>query len=241
MAASVALLTWTQCLAPAPSASGIAEPTADAAYTAVVDAWSMTVVDGQVPALAGSAPMSLYGYWQSVQGKVGGAVEFKTASSYGVADGTAGRNPKKMNFALGAVFRSSTIPDSYSGNLAQKGFWEDSGQVKLQLVPDGGGTVNCRIKGSRAAKFVRSSIQVGDNQWHSALCWREGGTLGLTVDGVTTTIQAAVGNIAGSRPLNVANKTASSTWADQLVGAIDCVVLATGVDARPAASAAMPC
>jgi hypothetical protein len=201
----------------------------------------MTVVDGRVAPTDGSATMSLYGYWQSVQGKVGGAVEFQTASSYGVADGTAGRNPKKANFALGAVFRSSAIPDNYSGNLVQKGLWEDAGQVKLQLVPDGGGTVNCRIKGSRTAKFVGSAIHVGDNQWHTALCWREGGTIGLTVDGVTTTVQAAVGNIANSRPLSVANKTASSTWADQLVGAIDCTVLATGVDASAAASAAMPC
>jgi len=241
MAAGVAVLTWTASAARASTASELAEPAAVTTYTATVDEWSMTVVDGRAASPTGSAPMSLYGDWQSVQGKVGDAVQFNTASSFGVADGTGGRSPKKMNFALGVAFRSNAIPDGYSGNLIQKGLWGDPGQVKLQVVPDAGGTVDCRIKGSRAARFVGSTVLVGDNRWHTALCWREGRTLGLTVDGLTTTVRAAVGNVANSRPLNVANKTASSTWTDQLVGAIDCAVLATGSDARPAAWAAMPC
>jgi hypothetical protein len=243
LSATLAALSCTAFVAAAPSAAGseTAEPVAAATYAATVDAWSMTVVDGRAASLSAAAPMSLYGDWRSVQGKVGGAVQFDTASSYGIADGTGGRNAKKANFALGAEFRSSPIPNGYSGNVIQKGLWEDSGQVKLQVVPDGGGTVNCRIKGGRAAKFIGSTILVGDSQWHSALCWREGATLGLTVDGVTTTIRADVGNIANVRPLNVANKTASSTWTDQLVGAIDCAVFAIGADARAAASAAIPC
>jgi hypothetical protein len=238
-ATSLALLSWTSSLPAA--ASGVAEPATATTYSAVVDQWTMTVVDGRAAAFGASPPMSLYGDWRSVQGQVGGAVEFEKASSFGVADGTGAHNPKKLNFAFGAMFRSSPIPNGYSGNLVQKGFWEDAGQIKLQLVPDGGGTVNCRIKGSRTAKFISSSVLVGDNQWHSALCWREGTTLGLTVDGVTSTMAASVGYIANSRPLNVANKTATSTWSDQLIGAIDCAVLATGADARPAAAAAMPC
>jgi hypothetical protein len=239
MAAGVALLV------PAPSASAstagdTAVSAAATTYSAMVDQWPMTVVDGRAPG-NGSTPIDLNGDWQAVAGKVGSAVQFNSATSYGVADGTGGRNPAKANFAVGAVFRSSPIPDAYSGNLIQKGLWGDPGQVKLQVVPDGGGTVNCRIKGAKRAKFVASSIVIDDGEWHTALCWRQGRTLGLTVDGVTRSMTASVGSIVNSRPLSVANKNDTATSSDQLIGAIDCSVFATGADAVAAAKAAMPC
>jgi hypothetical protein len=241
IAVGVAVVPWTATSASASTARDLAAPAATVAYDAVVDTWSMTVVNGGVPG-SGSASMSLYGNWQQVQGNVGSAVQFNSATSYGVADGTAGRNPGKLNAALGAVFRSNPIPaGGYSGNLIQKGLWGDSGQMKVQVVPDGGGTVECRIKGSSKAKFIGSSIVVDDGQWHTAVCWREGGKLGLTVDGVTRSITASVGSIVNSRPLHVANKNESANWSDQLIGAVDCAALATGTDARPAALAALSC
>jgi hypothetical protein len=240
-AIGVAVLPWTAQSAPASTADALAAPAAAVAYDAIVDSWSMTVVNGRVPS-NGSTSMSLYGNWQQVQGAVGSAVQFNTATSYGIADGTTARNPGKLNAALGAVFRSNPIPaGGYSGNLIQKGLWGDAGQMKLQVVPAGGGTVNCRLKGASNAKFIGSGIVVDDGRWHTAVCWREGGKLGLTVDGVTRSITASVGSIANSRPLHIANKHDSASSSDQLIGAIDCAVLATGTDARSAASAAMPC
>jgi hypothetical protein len=236
--AAAAMLPWAS-----PQATGaiaVDQPAAAVAYDASVDSWSMAVIGGRVPS-NGSSSMSLYGDWQQVQGNTGAAVQFNSATSYGIADGTGGRSPKKANFALGVVFRSNPIPAAYSGNVIQKGLWGDAGQIKIQVVPDGGGTVNCRVKGLKTAKFIGSSILVGDNVWHSALCWREGTTIGLTVDGVTTSKTVSVGSIANSRPLNVANKNDTATASDQLIGAIDCAVLATGPDARSAATAAMNC
>jgi hypothetical protein len=239
MAVGAAVLS-TAPSASASTAGDLAAPAAAVTYSATVDQWPMTVVDGRAPS-NGSTSIGLYGDWQAVSGKVGSAVQFNSATSYGVADGTSGRNPGKANFALGAVFRSNPIPSAYSGNLIQKGLWGDPGQMKLQVVPDGGGTVNCRIKGAMRAKFIASSVVIDDGAWHTALCWRQGGTLGLTVDGVTRSLQASVGQIANSRALNIANKNDSATSSDQLIGAIDCSVLATGADAVAAANAAIPC
>jgi hypothetical protein len=224
----------------ASTARETAAPAAAATYSATVDQWSMTVVNGRVQS-NGSTSMSLYGDWQTVQGKVGSAVQFNSATSYGIADGTGARNPRKSNFALGATFRSNPIPDAYSGNLIQKGLWGDAGQVKLQVVPAGGGTVNCRVKGAARAKFIASSVVIDDGAWHTALCWRQGGTLGLTVDGVTRSMSASVGSIVNSRPLNVANKNDTATASDQLIGALDCAVFAIGADAVAAASDSTSC
>lgn len=122
-------------------------------------------------------------------GRVGGAVEFTSAPSFATVAESEDDNPGTSGFAIRLVFTTRSIPSqSYSGNLMQKGRFGDAGQVKLQLVPAGHGTVNCRVEGTSGAKMITSDVVVDNGAWHTAACWRNGNTVGLTVDGVVTSL-----------------------------------------------------
>lgn len=214
-----------------------------AAASVAEDAWSMTVVDGSSANLVGAAAMTFTGSWRQVPGLSGDAVEFTDATSYGVAAGTEGQNPRTSDFAVSEVFTSEAIPDGvgYSGNLMQKGRYGSPGQIKMQLVPLNGGSVACRVKGTNGAKTLRSTVVVDDGDWHTTTCWREGGKVGLTVDGVSTAVRWNPGSIANRKALRVGNKSDTADWTDQHFGAVDCSVYALGTGARAHALSMVPC
>jgi hypothetical protein len=127
----------------------LSAPSAPSAYAStVVGEWGMNNVDDSSRSAGG---MTFSGNWQPVSGVVGGAVKLTDAPSSGVARGTADKNPGAKDFAMSLVFTSRPIPTGvgYSGNLMQKGYFFSPGQVKMQLVPANGGTVNCRVKGGQ--------------------------------------------------------------------------------------------
>ena len=127
----------------------LSAPSAPSAYAStVVGEWGMNNVDDSSRSAGG---MTFSGNWQPVSGVVGGAVKLTDAPSSGVARGTADKNPGAKDFAMSLVFTSRPIPTGvgYSGNLMQKGYFSSPGQVKMQLVPANGGTVNCRVKGGQ--------------------------------------------------------------------------------------------
>ena len=85
-------------------------------------------------------------------------------------------------------------------------------QWKMQLKPDVA-AVQCRFKGTTAARLLTSSVAgVDDGLWHTATCWRAGGQLGVTVDGVDTTTTAWVGDIANTRPMLIGARSLSSAY-----------------------------
>jgi hypothetical protein len=216
-----------------------APPARQSAVTVV--AWPMDVTADKATDESRAAAISLSGKWRRVSGAVGQAVEFYAAPALGTAPRLADDSPGARDFAMGQVFKTKTIPRRYSGNLMQKGFYGDPAQMKMQLVAAGGGTVECRLKGSAGSTMLTSPVVVDDGRWHSAVCWREADMVGLTVDGISRSARVQLGVVSNERPVRVGNKSTQADWTDQLFGAIDCIVYATGVGSHDAASAALPC
>jgi hypothetical protein len=225
-AATIAtLIVVASPLAVAPAALGVTPG----------NSWNMDLDAGVVRDANGTQPMTMTGQGiLAAAGQVGGAVEFTRAPSLGTAANTRYDNPGTQNFAMGIVFTSQPIPDtrSYSGNLMQKGLFGDPGQVKLQLVPAAHGTVNCRIKGTAGARIVTSTVDVDDGAWHTAVCWRSGSMVGVTVDGVATTAAWSPGSVSNARYLTLGNKTPAAGASDQHVGRTDFATWVIDTNAR---------
>jgi len=150
-------------------------------------------------------------------------------------------NPDGREFAVTVVFRipsdTSTLTDT--PNLAQKGFWGDPAQWKMQLKPEVA-AVQCRFKGTLGARLLTSSVtDVDDGAWHTATCWRSGAQIGVTVDGIDTSAAAATGDIANSRPMLIGAKSLTSST-DQFTGDIDYVAVAVGDEAAQLSRSAAP-
>ncbi len=195
-----------------------------AAFGAVPgNSWGMDLVSGVVQDARGTQPMTLAGSGiLSATGRVGGAVEFTSSPSFATVANSQNDNPGTQNFAMGLVFTTRPIPSSnYSGNLMQKGRFGDAGQVKLQLVPASQGTVDCRIKGRSGARVITSTVNVDDGAWHTAVCWRAGSAVGVTVDGVVTSVTWSPGAISNTRKVVLGNKGASAGASDQFFGRAD--------------------
>jgi hypothetical protein len=114
--------------------------------------------------------------------------------------------------------------------LAQKGFWGDDAQWKMQLEPVAA-AIQCRFKGTLGARLLTSTVTgVDDAAWHTATCWRSANQVGVTVDGIDTSDTAATGIIANARPMLIGAKSLTSST-DQFTGAIDYVAVAAGNNA----------
>jgi len=231
-ALSAALLPATATLA-APPAKKVFEYTFDAAPAGVV---SDTTGKGHA--------LTLNGAWESASGVTsgvnGGAVSF-ALPSFGNSPAKSDLNPGASEFAVTAVFR---VGGNLAGlgdtpNIAQKGFFNDPGQWKMQLQPSTG-SVQCRFRGSSGAALVTSPVTgIDDGGWHTAACWRTSSELGVTVDGVRTTSPGTVGSISTTRPLRVGGKSLSAT-SDQFVGSLDYLSFAVGAKAEAVGRKAAP-
>jgi hypothetical protein len=187
------------------------------------NSWRMDLSGGVVQDANGTQPMSFTGQGVlSTTGLVGGAVEFTRAPSFGTVANSKNDNPGNQNFAMGLVFTTQPIPSTnYGGNLMQKGLFGDAGQVKLQLAPTYGGTVNCRIKGTSGAKIITSTVNVDDGAWHTAVCWRAGNVVGVTVDSIVKSLTWNPGSITNGRNVLLGNKGINADATDQHFGRTD--------------------
>jgi hypothetical protein len=141
-------------------------------------------------------------------------------------------NPDGREFAVTVTFRlpgdTSALTDT--PNLAQKGFWGDDGQWKVQLEPVAA-AIQCRLKGTLGARLLTSSVTgVDDAAWHTVTCWRSGNQMGVTVDGRDTSVTSPTGVISNTRPMLIGAKSLTSAT-DQFTGAIDYVSVAAGDNA----------
>lgn len=219
----------------------IALPMSSASAAELYGKWPMTVSGATVHNTTGQADMTLSGSWRPSTGAVGGAVQFTAATSYGVATGSEGANPGTRDFAMGVTFTSSPIRDGTSPNVMQKGLANAQGQVKISLNPTGGGRTFCRVKGTNGYRILKSGVVVDDGRWHTAICWREGARIGLTVDGVTVSTAFDPGSVTTPLPVRIGNKSATADFTDQLFGKVDCSVWALGTGARALAASSTPC
>ena len=140
-------------------------------------------------------------------------------------------NPGTADFIVTVRLRIPNVAASL-GNVMQKGqtgtpggFW------KIQL--DGGnGRILCDFVSPTGSGGIRSAQVVADNQWHTVTCERSATAVTTTVDGITTRLVHAVGNIVNTQPLSIGGKhTCAATLhhdCDYFIGSIDSVEIQTG-------------
>jgi hypothetical protein len=224
------------------AATTIALPLSPATAADLYGQWPMSASGNVVPSTTGQADMTLSGSWESTTGAVGDAVRFSAATSYGVVAHSEDANPGTGDFAMGVTFTSDPIADATSGNIMQKGLANKQGQVKISLNPTLGGRTFCRVKGTNGYKILKSKVvEVDDGGWHTAICWREGTTVGLTVDGITVSLVFDPGSVTTTLPIRIGNKSATAGYTDQHFGMNDCSVWALGAGARALAVGSTPC
>jgi hypothetical protein len=188
-----------------------------------------SITNGVTQDTSGSGhQLAISGNYSVIAGPQSQAVRFAPVSMASTAS-QADLNPGKRDFAVTVVFRipSDTSQVTDTPNMAQKGFYNDAAQWKMQLEPSSA-AIMCRFKGSIGAKLLTSSVTgVDDDVWHTATCWRRAGVLGVTLDGTATTSTYKVGDISNSRPMHIGAKSLTST-SDQFSGDIDYMSLAVG-------------
>lgn len=195
------------------------------AQAAIIDdSWSM-VPNGSdvIEEISGSdrdATVLGSGTWHAVSN----GIEWDTAEVYAEVANSGDEDPETRTFAMGARVRVddlSGVGAGYSGNVIQKGNYADDGQIKLQIIPDNGGTFQCRFKGATKAIFVHNDAvtNIDDGDIHYAYCWYEGGQYGLTVDGNDDAPDTDnVGSIDSPRNIRMGNKSPSGDGTDQHFG-----------------------
>lgn len=196
--------------------------------------WAFDVRDGRVLELSGlDRTLHLKGQWSRVTGRNdSSAVRFASTSVGKVADHRS-LDPGRRSFSVSAVFKVPSGTDAFAGtdspNLVQKGSYGSPGQWKIQLTRRDGGSVQCRMKGTRSAVLMTSPVTgvAKDRKWHTVSCVRRNQRVVLVVDGVRAVRHVAVGRIANGAPMTVANK-ASQSRSDQFRGVIDALAIAKG-------------
>ena len=211
----------------------------------VMGRWSMTTTGNRVPSLVDEEPMTLAGPWEPAVGLVGDAVRFYSKrTAFGVAYGTEPDNPGASDFAMGVTLTSDVLRPGvgFSGNVMQKGRAADDGQVKISTLPTKvGAAAFCRVEGINGSVLLKSKVPLDDGDFHTAVCWREGAVIGLTVDDVETRLNFDPGLIVTDEPIRIGNQASEGNWADQHFGKNDCSVWAIGRGARQLASSLTPC
>lgn len=206
--------------------------------------WTMDATRGQVRDPTSGLSLTLEGAARPVTG----AVVFGDGgrAGLGVADDGGLLNPGTGDFGVAVTLTTRTVPATggYSPNVVQKGTVGGRGQWKIQLRGTRAGTLGeCRFGGSAGVVFIldQTGQRLDDGQAHNVACWKSGGLLGLSVDGINTTRATSVGSIATSAPTKVANRRVEAGMQDQVQGTVSCVVYATGPGARETAIRASTC
>lgn len=207
--------------------------------------WSMTTEGDTAPSIVGAEPLTLYGPWRPADGVVGNAIEFYDKSTaFGIAHGSETDNAGTNDFAMGVTFTSESPKSGvgFSGNVMQKGRANEQGQVKLSTLPTPlGGATFCRVKGTNGYRLLKSKVIIDDGAYHTAVCWREDTTIGLTVDGETLTLAFDAGSVTTDEPVRIGNQAAEGNWSDQHFGRNDCSVWVIGAGSRELALSSTPC
>lgn len=209
---------------------GVAAPAA-----ALTDSWDMVAeMDGLVEETGGvnsNRDMNLDGDYNALANSVNFSTGPNHDPAWGVVLNSADKDPGTDLVAMGVSFTATILnPDNYSGNLAQKGLFTDSGQIKIQLIPANGGTIQCRFEGSNGDELFSNTNVTGvaDNELHWAMCVRNGNTLKAVVDGNEDFGPSSnVGSIITNRNMTVANKI-NGPMSDQHVGKNHCTAYSYG-------------
>ena len=220
----------------------LAAPPQASAATAPSGLWNFSVAAGsnKVPDIDGSAQnLTLKGEWSTGLGYV----NFNNAPSYGTTS-RANFSPGDLEFAFGAVIRTTKVAPGTNPNVIQGGLGNDAAQFKIALQPVSGGTAVCVLKGTKANLLFKSSVTgLANGGWHEIVCSRQATSVSISVDGRVNSYALSPGTIklATGRQLLVAGKGSTTTYADQVIGSFGCAGMLTGPGALTALGAKMPC
>ncbi|MFC6285714.1 hypothetical protein ACFP3Q_00155 [Nocardioides sp. GCM10027113] len=171
----------------------------------------------------GTAVGDGYGEW---------AVRFTTAPGLAYFTGSGFPAPGADDFAWTVDLAVDWIRAKSTANVAQAGLYSEQ-QIKLQLTRTG--VPQCVLNGTGGRVFVTSagaSLADGGLR-HTVSCWRSGGTVGITVDCVSTTSTFALGSIAPTTAPTVGNRSLTGKAGDQLYGRVWRLTVDTGPGAGP--------
>lgn len=199
------------------------------------DSWDMTanmdefIADSNV----GGTPRGIQMYGQ--EGANGDWVDLANSvkfigDAHGIAENTADRNPGTQDFALGARV-TVDIPNTsgWSGNIVQKGFFNDGEQIKMDVVASNGGTFRCRFDGTTSSGYIITSSKtgVGDGSDYKVVCFKNNGVYGIKVGDTTDTNGTGVGSISPDRDIWLGNRLGGDAT-DQFLGKNHCTAYAYG-------------
>ncbi len=213
-----------------------------AAATGPSALWDFNVASGssKVLDIDGSPQnLALKGTWSTGLGYV----NFNKAPSYGTTSGST-FSPGDLEFAFGAVIRTTTVLKGTNPNVIQGGMGNDPGQYKIALQPTSGGMAACVLKGKSANLLFKSPVTgLANGGWHEIICSRRAGAVSISVDGQVTSYALSPGTIrlTTGRPFFVVGKGSTTTTLDQTIGSFGCAGVISGPGAHAALAAKMPC
>lgn len=193
------------------------------------DSWSMVPNGSTVDEIGGSnRDIQLNGDW----GTSGGGVDWNTAPAWGEVLNSASSDPDTKIVAIGARIRSDDVSgraSGYSGNVIQKGLFNDNAQIKAQIVKDNSGSFNCRFEGTNTSTLLASSVSnIDDGNRHYVVCWKKATEVGVIVDGVEDTQTISIGAINPNRNILLGNKGSGGDASDQHFGKNTCSAYSYG-------------
>lgn len=197
------------------------------------DSWDMTanmngfITDANTGGV--SRGIQMYGTEGTDWVDLAASVKF-IGDAHGIAENTADRNPGTNDFALGARV-TVDIPNTsgWSGNVLQKGFFNDGEQIKLDVIAANGGTFRCRFDGTGSSGYIITSTKtgVGDGDDYNAVCFKDGNDYGIKVGATANTDNENVGTIAPDQDIWLGNRINGGA-ADQFLGKNYCTAYAYG-------------
>ncbi|MFD1947089.1 hypothetical protein [Nocardioides aestuarii] len=203
-----------------------AAPAAGAAPQ-VVDTWSYSPATHQLVAAGSGAPFSIVGGSAFVDTSGAAAVQFTAAPGVAVQTAEPFVAPGGSDFRYEAVMGVDRLRASSTPNVFQYGRY-DGHQVKLQLSAKG--VPQCLFNGTGGRlKLTSRSPSLGDGgRQHTFACWRTGGSVGVTVDGTTTSRLFALGSVTPVGKATAGNRSPTGKASDQLFGKIWSVSVSLG-------------
>lgn len=184
--------------------------------------------------------MVLKGNWRraaGANGKKKKAVAFR-AKSMGVIRQSDSLLPRRRAFAVAMTVKVRTFVGNDSPNLAQIGYYRQSGQWKIEVLPKSG-HVLFRVKGSKGAATVVSRVSIDDGNYHLVTCYRKRSKLGVIIDGERRVRSVKTGSVRNPRKVTIGNKNLRQSD-DQFRGNFDYFSMALGRQAVARANAGAP-
>jgi hypothetical protein len=139
-------------------------------------------------------------------------------------------NPGVRDFRVGVSVALTRGAGNW--NIAQKGYYGNAGQWKLDMRERRGGvSVGCRVKGTAGAVRAWSppgAIETG-SRWYSLACHRVGDRVQVLVDGrVVASAQGPIGHVANTKPYLIGSKGMNARDHDQFLGRLDDAYVSVG-------------